>query len=169
MDFIWLDVNVQTGRSSQKGLTMDKKHIHLNIEGCGSLYEAIIGDDLYAISDYRSLEKFFQGLIKALEEAPKVDNVQEEGEPKTAFAAAYQRTKENMTIASKVAEESCQKRRNEKHDENQSLTDYISKESKDNPGTQAIYGWICPKCGGGNSPYSYHCPCVPTPIPPVTC
>lgn len=32
-----------------------------------------------------------------------------------------------------------------------------------------MYGWICPRCGGGNSPYSTRCPCVPISIGPVTC
>lgn len=26
------------------------------------------------------------------------------------------------------------------------------------------YGWICPKCGRGLSPYTSTCPCVPMPF-----
>jgi hypothetical protein len=28
-------------------------------------------------------------------------------------------------------------------------------------------GWTCPKCGGGLSPYTSRCPCVPLPVPQV--
>ena len=32
-----------------------------------------------------------------------------------------------------------------------------------------VGGWICPRCGGGNAIWSARCPCVPIPLPPVTC
>jgi len=34
-----------------------------------------------------------------------------------------------------------------------------SKEEKQSPAP--LYGWVCPVCGKGNSPYSTNCPCVP--------
>lgn len=30
------------------------------------------------------------------------------------------------------------------------------------------YGWLCPKCGRGLSPYTNTCPCVPLPPPQIT-
>lgn len=30
-------------------------------------------------------------------------------------------------------------------------------------------GWICPRCGRGNGPFSATCPCVPMPAPVLTC
>lgn len=33
----------------------------------------------------------------------------------------------------------------------------------------AAYGWVCPVCGGGNSPFTTRCPCVPIGLGPVTC
>lgn len=43
------------------------------------------------------------------------------------------------------------------------------------PGTEAKpftifnYGWICPVCGRGNSPYTGSCPCKPSPPFTITC
>ena len=31
-----------------------------------------------------------------------------------------------------------------------------------------LYGWICPRCGRGNSPSTQTCPCVPAPPVPFT-
>lgn len=28
-----------------------------------------------------------------------------------------------------------------------------------------MQGWVCPVCGGGNSPYAGRCPCVPVAAP----
>lgn len=33
----------------------------------------------------------------------------------------------------------------------------------------ALYGWTCPRCGRGLSPFTPSCPCVPPPYPTVTC
>jgi hypothetical protein len=30
------------------------------------------------------------------------------------------------------------------------------------------YGWLCPRCGRGNGPFTSTCPCVPLPPPVVT-
>lgn len=30
-----------------------------------------------------------------------------------------------------------------------------------NPAFIGNYGWLCPRCGRGNSPYTMTCPCVP--------
>jgi len=32
-----------------------------------------------------------------------------------------------------------------------------------------MYGWTCPRCGRGLAPFASSCPCVPLPIPDVTC
>ena len=36
------------------------------------------------------------------------------------------------------------------------------------PSTPALQGWICPRCGRGNSPYNNTCPCLPCEYPQVT-
>lgn len=30
-------------------------------------------------------------------------------------------------------------------------------------------GWICPRCGRGNSPWTAQCPCAPEPEMRITC
>ncbi len=31
-----------------------------------------------------------------------------------------------------------------------------------------LTGWVCPRCGAGNSPLSMRCDCVPMPAPVIT-
>ena len=41
-----------------------------------------------------------------------------------------------------------------------------------NPSIQPYYtpsGWLCPRCGRGNSPHSNLCPCIPLPPIQFTC
>jgi len=38
-----------------------------------------------------------------------------------------------------------------------------------NPNAINNYGWICPRCGRGNSPIINTCPCTPLPRMAVTC
>jgi len=42
-------------------------------------------------------------------------------------------------------------------------------ELPEHPIPAGAIGWTCPRCGRGNSPFSSSCPCVPLPIPTVTC
>lgn len=44
-----------------------------------------------------------------------------------------------------------------------------SEAEKEAPISSGTLGWICPRCGRGNAPFSSSCPCVPLPIPVVTC
>ena len=32
-----------------------------------------------------------------------------------------------------------------------------------------LMGWLCPRCGRGNSPFATSCPCLPMPPITVTC
>ena len=36
-----------------------------------------------------------------------------------------------------------------------------SKEKVKDPAIFGNYGWVCPVCGRGNSPYTLSCPCQP--------
>jgi len=43
------------------------------------------------------------------------------------------------------------------------------KNKENNEGVLSYYGWICPVCGRGNSPYATTCPCMGFPEYKVTC
>jgi hypothetical protein len=46
---------------------------------------------------------------------------------------------------------------------------YCLPDEEDNSGLLVgTYGWVCPVCGGGNSPHSMRCPCVQIPSGEVT-
>ena len=50
------------------------------------------------------------------------------------------------------------------------LIDKVSKaDDQKEPVNTGIPGWLCPRCGSGNAPFTARCCCVPVPIPVVTC